>query len=197
MGRRGCVVGEVAFDDCRVPPTTCSACRRGHARDARDVQLRADHPRWVGARRCAKRIRHRESHAQRRDAFGAKLGTKELIWSDIAEMSWRIDAAELLTYRAAKLYDAGTRHATDEAGGDGKARRDGDGDVLRRPNRADSRWRRTHEGIRARRADLSRRTRLPIVGGSRRSPLLIATADLPAISRVFERAPCAPQPSTG
>jgi alkylation response protein AidB-like acyl-CoA dehydrogenase len=48
------------------------------------------------------------AHAQRREAFGAMLGTKQLVWSDIAEMSWRIDAAELLTYRAAALYDAGT-----------------------------------------------------------------------------------------
>ena len=41
-------------------------------------------------------------------AFGAVLGTKQLIWDRIAEMSWRIDAAELLTYRAATLYDEGT-----------------------------------------------------------------------------------------
>src|SRR5204863_7019391 len=49
-----------------------------------------------------------KAHAQQRETFGIKLGVKELIWHDIAEMSWRIDAAELLTYRAAKLYDAGT-----------------------------------------------------------------------------------------
>jgi alkylation response protein AidB-like acyl-CoA dehydrogenase len=48
-----------------------------------------------------------QAHAQTREVFGAKLGTKQLTWSQIADMSWRIDAAELLTYRAAKLYDAG------------------------------------------------------------------------------------------
>ena len=48
-----------------------------------------------------------QAHAQTREAFGAKLGCKQLVWSQIAEMSWRLDAAELLTYRAAKLYDAG------------------------------------------------------------------------------------------
>ena len=100
------------------------------------------------------------AHAQRRDAFGAKLGSKELIWSDIAEMSWRIDAAELLTYRAAKLYDAGTApRDLMKPAAMAKLVGDRDGDVLRRPDRADPRRRRTHEGIRARRADLSRRAR--------------------------------------
>jgi alkylation response protein AidB-like acyl-CoA dehydrogenase len=46
-------------------------------------------------------------HAQTRVAFGQRLGCKQLVWDKIVEMSWRIDAAELLTYRAAKLYDAG------------------------------------------------------------------------------------------
>ena len=46
-----------------------------------------------------------KDHAQTRTAFGQKLGQKQLIWDMVAEMSWRIDAAELLTYRAAKMYD--------------------------------------------------------------------------------------------
>ncbi|MGH9120061.1 MAG: acyl-CoA dehydrogenase family protein [Acidimicrobiales bacterium] len=29
------------------------------------------------------------------------------MWGRLAELSWRIDAAELLTYRAARLYDDG------------------------------------------------------------------------------------------
>jgi len=124
-----------------------------------------------------------KAHAQRRDAFGAKLGTKELIWSDIAEMSWRIDAAELLTYRAAKLYDAGTSArdlmkpaamaklvATETAtfcadrtvqilGGDGLTKEFGRAEQIYRDARA-----------------------LPIVGGtSEIARYLIATADLPAI----------------
>jgi alkylation response protein AidB-like acyl-CoA dehydrogenase len=48
-----------------------------------------------------------QSHAQQREAFGAKLGCKQLVWSQVADMSCRIDAAELLTYRAARLFDAG------------------------------------------------------------------------------------------
>jgi alkylation response protein AidB-like acyl-CoA dehydrogenase len=123
------------------------------------------------------------AHAQRREAFGAKLGTKELIWNDIAEMSWRIDAAELLTYRAAKLYDAGTAPrelmkpaamaklvATETAtfcadrtvqilGGDGLAKEHGRDEQIYRDSRA-----------------------LPIVGGtSEIVRYLIASADLPTI----------------
>jgi len=55
------------------------------------------------------RARH---HARARVVFGRKLGCKQPIWDKVAEMSWRIDTAELLTYRAAKLYDAGARPAT-------------------------------------------------------------------------------------
>ena len=108
MGRRGCVVGEVAFDDCRVPADHLLGVANGGMRIMREmfnferIILGGS---GLGVARSAFDIA--TAHAQRRDAFGAKLGAKELIWSAIAEMSWRIDAAELLTYRAAKLYDAG------------------------------------------------------------------------------------------
>jgi alkylation response protein AidB-like acyl-CoA dehydrogenase len=184
MGRRGCVVGEVAFENCRVPSdhllgTTNAGMRimvemfnferiilggsaLGVARSAFDIA-------------CA--------HAQHREAFGEKLGCKELVWSDIAEMSCRIDAAELLTYRAAKLYDAGTAPrelmkpaamaklvATEAAtfcadravqilGGDGLTKEFGRAEQIYRDARA-----------------------LPIVGGtSEIVRYLIASADLPAI----------------
>src|SRR6478672_1413320 len=109
MGRRGCVVGEVAFDDCRVPADHLLGSPGGGVRVMREmfnferIILGGS---GLGVARSAFDIA--TAHAQRRVAFGAKLGTKELIWNDIAQMSWRIDAAELLTYRAAKLYDAGT-----------------------------------------------------------------------------------------
>ena len=184
MGRRGCVVGEVAFDDCRVPADHLLGTRNGGMRIMREmfnferVILGGS---GLGVARSAFDIA--TAHAQRRDAFGAKLGSKELIWSDIAEMSWRIDAAELLTYRAAKLYDAGTTPrelmkpaamaklvATETAtfcadrtvqilGGDGLTKEYGRAEQIYRDARA-----------------------LPIVGGtSEIARYLIATADLPAI----------------
>ena len=109
MGRRGCVVGEVALDDCRVPADHLLGTVGSGMRIMREM---FNFERIIlggsalGVARSAFAIA--TAHAQRREAFGAMLGTKELIWSDIAEMSWRIDAAELLTYRAAALYDAGT-----------------------------------------------------------------------------------------
>jgi len=184
MGRRGCVVGEVAFDDCRVPADHMLGLPGGGMRVMREmfnferIILGGS---GLGVARSAFDIA--KAHAQRRDAFGAKLGTKELIWSDIAEMSWRIDAAELLTYRAAKLYDAGTSArdlmkpaamaklvATETAtfcadrtvqilGGDGLTKEFGRAEQIYRDARA-----------------------LPIVGGtSEIARYLIATADLPAI----------------
>ena len=184
MGRRGCVVGEVAFDGCRVPADHLLGKQNGGMRIMREmfnferVILGGS---GLGVARSAFDIA--TAHAQRRDAFGAKLGSKELIWSDIAEMSWRIDAAELLTYRAAKLYDAGTAPrelmkpaamaklvATETAtfcadrtvqilGGDGLTKEYGRAEQIYRDARA-----------------------LPIVGGtSEIARYLIATADLPAI----------------
>ena len=60
MGRRGCVVGEVAFDACRVPADhLLGNAERRDAHHARDVQLRARHSRRIRTRRRPKRIRHR------------------------------------------------------------------------------------------------------------------------------------------
>jgi alkylation response protein AidB-like acyl-CoA dehydrogenase len=108
MGRRGCIVGEVEFRDCRVPAdhllgerddgyrimlgmfnferTLLGGAGLGVARSAFDIAI---------------------AHAQQRTAFAQKLGSKQLIWDKVAEMSWRLDAAALVTYRAAMLYDRG------------------------------------------------------------------------------------------
>ena len=108
MGRRGCVVGEVEFRGCRVPAD--------HLLGTRDQGFRIMLSMFnferiilggsgLGVARSAFDIA--ADHAQNRVAFGQHLGCKQLIWDKVAEMSWRIDAAELLTYRAAKMYDSG------------------------------------------------------------------------------------------
>jgi alkylation response protein AidB-like acyl-CoA dehydrogenase len=108
VGRRGCVVGEVRFEDCRVP--------EDHLLGERDQGFRIMLSMFnfervilggsgLGVARSAFEIA--QAHAQTRTAFGQKLGCKQLVWDKIVEMSWRIDAAELITHRAAKLYDAG------------------------------------------------------------------------------------------
>jgi len=108
VGRRGCKVGEVEFRDCRVPGD--------HLLGERDKGFRIMLGMFnfertlvggagLGVARSAFELAR--GHAQRRVAYGSKLGSKQLIWDKVVDMSWRIDAAELLTYRAAKLYDAG------------------------------------------------------------------------------------------
>ena len=107
IGRRGCVVGEVTFEDVRVPAENLL----GEENKGFRIMLSAfNFERTIlggsglGVARSAFDIAR--DHAQTRVAFGEKLGQKQLIWDMIAQMSWRIDAAELLTYRAAKMYDA-------------------------------------------------------------------------------------------
>ncbi|MEP6658144.1 MAG: acyl-CoA dehydrogenase [Betaproteobacteria bacterium] len=184
MGRRGCVVGEVAFDNCRVPADHLLGEENAGQRimlgmfNFERIILGGS---GLGVARSAFDIA--QEHAQTREAFGQKLGSKQLVWSEIAEMSWRIDAAELLTYRAAKLYDAGTAPrdlmkpaamaklvATETAtfcadrtvqilGGDGLTREYGRAEQIYRDARA-----------------------LPIVGGtSEMAKYLIASADLPRL----------------
>ncbi|MBK0399566.1 acyl-CoA/acyl-ACP dehydrogenase [Limibaculum sp. M0105] len=108
MGRRGCVVGEVTLEGVRVPEENLlGAPGQGFrimlgAFNFERVILGGS---GLGVARSAFDIA--KAHAETRTAFGQKLGQKQLIWDMVAEMSWRIDAAELLTYRAAKMYDAG------------------------------------------------------------------------------------------
>ncbi|GMG81758.1 acyl-CoA dehydrogenase family protein [Paralimibaculum aggregatum] len=108
MGRRGCVVGEVTLDGVRVPEANLLGAVGGGFR----IMLGAFNFERVilggsglGVARSAFEIA--KAHAESRSAFGRKLGSKQLIWDMIAQMSWRIDASELLTHRAAKMYDAG------------------------------------------------------------------------------------------
>ena len=108
MGRHGSVVGEVTLDDVRVPAENLL----GEMNAGFRIMLGAFNFERVilggsglGVARSAFDLARK--HAQERVSFGQKLGQKQLIWDMIAEMSWRIDAAELLTHRAAKMYDAG------------------------------------------------------------------------------------------
>jgi alkylation response protein AidB-like acyl-CoA dehydrogenase len=108
MGRRGCVVGEVAFDAVRVPENHLL----GEVNRGFHIMLEAFNFERVilggsglGVARSAFDIA--KAHAQTRVSFGQKLGQKQLVWDMVAQMSCRIDASELLTYRAARMYDAG------------------------------------------------------------------------------------------
>jgi alkylation response protein AidB-like acyl-CoA dehydrogenase len=184
MGRRGCVVGEVEMANVRVPRNYLLG-EPGQGNRIMVSMFNFERAilggSGLGVARAAFKIA--QDHAQTREAFGQKLGSKQLIWSTIAEMSWRIDAAELLTYRAAKLYDAGITgkdlakpaamaklvstetavYCADRAvqilGGDGITKDYGRAEQLYRDARA-----------------------LPIVGGtSEMARYLIASSDLPTL----------------
>lgn len=184
MGRRGSVVGEVTLDGVRVPEENLL----GEMNAGFRIMLGAFNFERVilggsglGVARSAFDLA--VNHAQTRESFGQKLGQKQLIWDMIAQMSWRIDAAELLTHRAAKMYDAGidgkelmreasqtklvatetavfcTDRAVQILGGDGVTRQYGRVEQLYRDARA-----------------------LPIVGGtSEMCKYLIAAREMPAI----------------
>ena len=112
LGRRGCVVGEVKFTDCRVPASNLLGKLDhgfGIMLDMFNFERIILAGAGLGVARSAFEIA--KQHAQSRESFGEKLGAKQLIWDMIVEMSWRIDSAELLTYRASKLYDSGKHHA--------------------------------------------------------------------------------------
>ena len=184
MGRRGSVVGEVALDGVRVPEENLL----GEANAGFRIMLGAFNFERVilggsglGVARAAFDLAR--DHAQSRVSFGEKLGQKQLIWDMIAQMSWRIDAAELLTQRAARMYDSGiggkdlmreasqaklvatetavfcSDRAVQILGGDGVTRQYGRVEQLYRDARA-----------------------LPIVGGSSEMcKYLIAAREMPAI----------------
>ncbi len=184
MGRRGCVVGEVAFDGVRVPRENLLGQENAGFRimlGAFNFERTILGGSGLGVARSAFDIAR--AHAQSRTSFGQKLGQKQLIWDMIAEMSWRIDAAELLTYRAARMYDAGIDgkdlmreaaqcklvateaavHCADRTvqilGGDGVTREFGRAEQIYRDARA-----------------------LPIVGGSSEmAKYLIAAREMPGI----------------
>ncbi|MBN3766533.1 acyl-CoA dehydrogenase [Burkholderia sp. Ac-20365] len=108
MGRRGCIVGEVKFDDCRVSADHLlgeAGDGFGIMRGMFNFERAILGGSGLGVARSAFTIAR--EHAQSRRTFGQLLGCKQLIWDKIAQMSWRIDAAELITYRATKMYDAG------------------------------------------------------------------------------------------
>lgn len=108
MGRRGCIVGEVRFENCRVPADHLLGEKGGGFRIMRGMfnfERAILGGSGLGVARSAFDIA--TAHAQTRKSFGQPLGCKQLIWDKIAQMSWRIDASELITYRATRMYDAG------------------------------------------------------------------------------------------
>jgi alkylation response protein AidB-like acyl-CoA dehydrogenase len=110
MGRRGSDVGEVNFDECRVPKGNLIGELNGGYKmmlqilNFQRILLGAT---GLGVARSAFDLA--VDHAQSRKAFGQHLGCKQLIWERIAEMSWRLESTRLMTKQAMEKYTSGIR----------------------------------------------------------------------------------------
>ena len=116
MGLRSSLTGEIRLDRCEVPAgnllgeegmglrialATLDTGRIGIASQA------------IGIARAA--FEASRQHARSREAFGGPIASLQAIQNKIADMAVSIDAARLLTHRAACLADGGARDYTREA----------------------------------------------------------------------------------
>jgi butyryl-CoA dehydrogenase len=111
MGIRSSMVSEVIFDDVRVPAKNLLG-RRGEgfkiAMDTLDCGRISIAAQAVGIAQASLDAAVR--HARTRVQFGKPISDQQAIRWMIADMATDIEAARLLTYRAAILTDQGRRH---------------------------------------------------------------------------------------
>ncbi len=108
MGIRGTTGGELVFEDARVPVEH----RLGEEGDGLRVALSALGAGRIGiAAACTGLARNALELAARyaleRRQFGRAIADQEMIQGMLAEMAVQVDAARLLTWRAARMRDAG------------------------------------------------------------------------------------------
>ncbi len=116
MGMKGCATAELVFDNCRIP----IANRLGEEGEGYKLALKIlDSSRIMIAAQClglAKgALDAALSYSKQRVTFGKVIATRQAIQFMLADMAVELDAARLLTYRAAALYDAGLPHGTESA----------------------------------------------------------------------------------
>jgi acyl-CoA dehydrogenase len=109
-------LGEIAFEDCRVPAANrLGEEGRGFVLGLKTLdRLRAT----VGAAACGMAARALEealAHARKRRQFGKPLGEFQLVQEKLARMATELTAARLLVYRAAWEADGGAERVTIEA----------------------------------------------------------------------------------
>ena len=111
MGMRGSATAELVFNDCRVPKSDLL----GELGDGYRIALQIlDSSRITVAAQCLGLGRGALdaslAYANEREAFGRPIGSNQAIQFMIADMRTELDAARLLTWRAASLYDAGMEY---------------------------------------------------------------------------------------
>jgi alkylation response protein AidB-like acyl-CoA dehydrogenase len=108
MGIRGTTGYELVFEDARVP----AANRLGDEGDGLRVALSALGSGRIGIAACCVGLARSAMelaarYALQRRQFGRAIADQELVQGMLAEMAVSVDAARLLTWRAARLRDAG------------------------------------------------------------------------------------------
>jgi len=116
MGMKGCATAELVFDNCRIPVDN----RLGEEGEGYKLALKIlDSSRIMIASQClglAKgALDAALSYSKQRVTFGKPIATRQAIQFMLADMAVELDAARLLTYRAAALYDAGLAHGKESA----------------------------------------------------------------------------------
>ncbi len=116
MGMKGCATAELVFDNCRIPV----ANRLGKEGEGYKLALKIlDSSRIMIAAQClglAKgALDAALSYSKQRITFGKPIATRQAIQFMLADMAVELDAARLLTYRAAALYDEGLPHSKESA----------------------------------------------------------------------------------
>ena len=108
MGIRGTTGAELVFEDARVPAEN----RLGEEGDGLRVALGALGPGRISIAACCTGLARSAlelaaRYALERRQFGRPISDQEMIQAMLAEMATKVDAARLLTWRAARLRDAG------------------------------------------------------------------------------------------
>jgi acyl-CoA dehydrogenase len=116
MGMRGSSTAELVFDECRVPV----ANRLGEEGQGYSIALKTlDSSRVSIAAQCIGLARGALdaaiTYATQRVAFGGPIAEKQAIAFMLADMATEVDAARLMTYRAAALVDEGLPHGVESA----------------------------------------------------------------------------------
>jgi alkylation response protein AidB-like acyl-CoA dehydrogenase len=111
LGYRGVDTGEVVFDAVRVPASNLISETEGRGLQQILSGLALGRinvaARGVGVARAA--MDASISYAQVRETFGQPIGTHQAIQIKLADMATKVEAARLLTEKAAKAYDSGDR----------------------------------------------------------------------------------------
>ena len=116
MGMRGSGTAELVFNNCRVPKENLL----GNIGDGYRIALKIlDSSRITVAAQCLGlgkgALEQSLLYANQRQAFGKPISHKQAIQFALADMATELDAARLLTFRAAALYDTDLPYGTEAA----------------------------------------------------------------------------------